>query len=394
MRYAELHCASAFSFLEGASEPEDLVERAAELELGAVALVDRNGLSGAPRFWKAATAAGITPLVGAEVVLDDDPNPNSRLEGWVDRRGPLGLVPDPPPPGTPLPRLTLLAADRRGYRNLCRLLTAAARGRPKGEARASWDRDRRARPRPALPHRRRRGGGCAAPRAPRPGGGAARAGAPPPTSSMAACTWRSSATTCASEEHRNSALLDLARRLRLPLVATGGVRYARRRGQGARRCSHLHPRGHDARHRGPPARRRARAPPARTPPRWPPCSPTCRGPWPPLASSPSELDFTLDRPGLPLPRLPPAARRDAGLVPAPGHLERRPRPLPAPHRPRPGPDRARARADREARTSPATSSSSGTSSASASARASSPRAAARPPTAPSATPSPSPPSIR
>ena len=55
VKYAELHCASAFSFLEGASQPEDLVDRAAELGLGAVALVDRNGLSGAPRFFKAAT---------------------------------------------------------------------------------------------------------------------------------------------------------------------------------------------------------------------------------------------------------------------------------------------------------------------------------------------------
>ena len=71
--YAELHCASAFSFLEGASQPEELVERAAELGLPAVALVDRNGVSGAPRFCKAAREAGIRPLVGAEVVLEDRP---------------------------------------------------------------------------------------------------------------------------------------------------------------------------------------------------------------------------------------------------------------------------------------------------------------------------------
>jgi error-prone DNA polymerase len=74
MKYAELHCASAFSFLEGASQPEDLVDRAVELGLPAVALVDRNTLSGAPRFWKAAREAGIKPLVGAEVVLDDGAN--------------------------------------------------------------------------------------------------------------------------------------------------------------------------------------------------------------------------------------------------------------------------------------------------------------------------------
>jgi len=80
VKYAELHCASAFSFLEGASQPEDLVERAAELGLEAVALVDRNTVSGAPRFWKAARDAGIKPLVGAEVVLDDNPGSEMRNE--------------------------------------------------------------------------------------------------------------------------------------------------------------------------------------------------------------------------------------------------------------------------------------------------------------------------
>ena len=68
-RYVELHAASAFSFLEGASEPEDLVERAAALGLPGVALVARNGVSGAPRFFKAAKGAGIRALVGGEVVL-------------------------------------------------------------------------------------------------------------------------------------------------------------------------------------------------------------------------------------------------------------------------------------------------------------------------------------
>jgi error-prone DNA polymerase len=224
--YAELHCASAFSFLEGASEPEDLVERAAELDLGAVALVDRNGLSGAPRFWKAATAAGITPLVGAEVVLDDSPNSNPKLEGWVDRRGPLGLVPDPPPPGTPLPRLTLLAADRRGYRNLCRLLTAAARGRPKGEARASWDE--------IAEHAHGlhclTGGaeGVVAQRLVHRGLEAARRELEHLHHLFdGRLHVEIQRHHLREEEHRNQALVELARRLRLPVLATGGVRYAR-----------------------------------------------------------------------------------------------------------------------------------------------------------------------
>src|SRR5262245_11530732 len=67
--YVELHCASAFSFLDGSSLPEDLVEEAARREIPAVALVDTNGVYGAPRFYKAAKAAGIKPLVGAEVSL-------------------------------------------------------------------------------------------------------------------------------------------------------------------------------------------------------------------------------------------------------------------------------------------------------------------------------------
>ena len=70
--YAELRCASAFSFLDGASLPEDLVERAAALDLPAVALVDRHGVYGAPRFWKAAKAAGIKALVGAEVPVEKE----------------------------------------------------------------------------------------------------------------------------------------------------------------------------------------------------------------------------------------------------------------------------------------------------------------------------------
>src|SRR3954468_12172149 len=59
--YAELHAASAFSFLDGASLPEDLVDRAAALELPAVALVDANGVYAAPRFFKAAREAGGAP---------------------------------------------------------------------------------------------------------------------------------------------------------------------------------------------------------------------------------------------------------------------------------------------------------------------------------------------
>jgi DNA-directed DNA polymerase III PolC len=94
--YSPLWCKSNFSFLEGASHPEELIERAHELGLPAVALTDRDGVYGVPRAHAQAQALGIKLLVGAEVSV--------------------GLP-------EPRARLVLLAQDRSGYGNLCRLLT-------------------------------------------------------------------------------------------------------------------------------------------------------------------------------------------------------------------------------------------------------------------------------
>ena len=69
MTYIELHAASAFSFLDGASTPEALVERAAALGYPALALLDRDGVYGAPRFHQAATAAGLKPIIGCELTM-------------------------------------------------------------------------------------------------------------------------------------------------------------------------------------------------------------------------------------------------------------------------------------------------------------------------------------
>src|SRR5215813_13384636 len=110
--YAELRAASAFSFLDGASLPEDLVEESCRRGLPAVALVDTNGVYGAPRFYKAAREAGLKALVGAEVTL-----------------APVSPSPRPSPGGrggSGAPRLTLLVENRAGYKNLCRLITAGA----------------------------------------------------------------------------------------------------------------------------------------------------------------------------------------------------------------------------------------------------------------------------
>src|SRR5437867_2594890 len=102
--FVELHAQSAFSFLEGADLPETLVTEAARLGMGALALVDRDGLYGGPRFHRAATAAGLTPIIGSEVTLEDGS------------------------------RLPLLVEDRTGYRNLSRLLTRMKLAAPKGRA--------------------------------------------------------------------------------------------------------------------------------------------------------------------------------------------------------------------------------------------------------------------
>ncbi len=119
--YSELHSASGFSFLEGASDPEDLVREAARLDHRALALCDRDSLSGAPRFFTAARKTGVKPLVGCEVSLEQPGIKKGTPNSVLDRR------------------LTLLVENRRGYRNLCRLLTRMNTRAPKGEGRATWD---------------------------------------------------------------------------------------------------------------------------------------------------------------------------------------------------------------------------------------------------------------
>ena len=71
MAYAELHCHTNFSFLDGASAPDELVERAAALGLTGLAVTDHQGLYGSVRFTTAAQAAGIHPVIGVEVELLD-----------------------------------------------------------------------------------------------------------------------------------------------------------------------------------------------------------------------------------------------------------------------------------------------------------------------------------
>jgi error-prone DNA polymerase len=114
--YTELHCASAFSFLQGASLPETLVERAAVLGYPALALVDADGVYGAPRFYKAARRAGLKAIVGAELTIAA-----SSLPAVAGARARSSRAASGAPRITwPLP---VLVASQEGYRNLCRLVT-------------------------------------------------------------------------------------------------------------------------------------------------------------------------------------------------------------------------------------------------------------------------------
>jgi error-prone DNA polymerase len=126
--YVELHAASAFSFLEGASLPEVLVERAAALDYPAIALLDRNGLYGAPRLHQAAKKAGLRALVGAELIMASAQDAGPRTQGKPS--GPGAASPEP----KALFRLPVLVSSPEGYRNLCRLLTQAHLRAPKGAA--------------------------------------------------------------------------------------------------------------------------------------------------------------------------------------------------------------------------------------------------------------------
>ncbi len=102
--YVELHCHSCFSLLDGASTPEALLDRAAELDMPSLALTDHDGLYGAVRFYVAAKQRGIQPILGAELTLESDHH------------------------------LLVLAETQQGYANLCWLISRAQLRGSKGNA--------------------------------------------------------------------------------------------------------------------------------------------------------------------------------------------------------------------------------------------------------------------
>src|SRR5438876_12163467 len=104
-RYAELHCKTNFSFLQGASHADELVARAMELGYHALAITDQNSLAGVVRAHGAAKAAKLKLLIGAEIIPEDG--------------GPV----------------LLYAMNFAGYRRLAHLITVGRRAAPKGECR-------------------------------------------------------------------------------------------------------------------------------------------------------------------------------------------------------------------------------------------------------------------
>src|ERR1700682_3471873 len=108
MPYVELHAGSAFSFLRGGSFPEQLAETAAELEMPALALLDRDGVYGAQRFSVAAREPNVRPIIGCELTMEDG-----------------GILP-------------VLVENRTGYKNLCELLTQAHLRSEKGKCAVQW----------------------------------------------------------------------------------------------------------------------------------------------------------------------------------------------------------------------------------------------------------------
>nr|WP_307781181.1 error-prone DNA polymerase [Rhabdothermincola sediminis] len=124
--YAELHCHSNFSFLDGASHPEELVEEAARLGLEALALTDHDGFYGVVRFAEAARALELPTIFGAELTLDRASAPVGMPDPGVHAR--RGLIES---------HVVVLARDPRGYALLARAISEAQLRGEKGAPRAS-----------------------------------------------------------------------------------------------------------------------------------------------------------------------------------------------------------------------------------------------------------------
>jgi error-prone DNA polymerase len=223
-QYVELHSASAFSFLEGASVPEELADRCVSAEMPAMALLDRDGVYGAPRFHLAGEKARVKAHIGAEITFS--PQNVSSFKFQVSRRRlerrkvkrEMCCVP-------------LLAENRTGYQNLCRLITRMKMRAPKDalpEVIAAREDDMREHAEGLICLTGGDDGPLAAALA---DGGteAARQTAERLVSMFGPDNVYIELQRhfLREEEARNQAVIEIARKLRLPIIATNGVRYAR-----------------------------------------------------------------------------------------------------------------------------------------------------------------------
>jgi error-prone DNA polymerase len=196
LKYTELHARSAFSFLEGSSNPEELAGVCAEREMSAMAVLDRDGVYGGPRFYQAANKAKIQAHIGAEV---------TSAEGW---------------------RYPLLVESREGYQNLCRAITQMKLRSKKGEGQIAA----------AELAEKHAGlicltGGEEGPLADALKKGGIAQGTER-VRELCEIFGRDNVYVelqrhfCREEEARNQAAVDIARKLALPLLATNGVCHA------------------------------------------------------------------------------------------------------------------------------------------------------------------------
>jgi error-prone DNA polymerase len=216
-RYVELHTASAFSFLEGASEPEILVKRACELDMQAMALTDRNGVYGAARFHTSAKRNNIRAHIGAEVSVSCL-GPRLTPQSWL----PHQHLPEPA-------RLPLLCKSRKGYQNLCQLITQfKMREKTKGEGAATLDDVRQYAPGLVCLT-----GGDEGPLAAALVNGGEEAGRNT-VERLVEIFGRDNVYIEVQrhqereQEWRNQAAISISRSLKLPTLATNGIRYATR----------------------------------------------------------------------------------------------------------------------------------------------------------------------
>ena len=295
--YIELHARSAFSFLEGASVPEELASVCAEHGMPAMALLDRDGVYGSPRFHLAAKKLSIRAHIGAEV---------TSAAGW---------------------RYPLLVESREGYQNLCRLITRMKLRARKGEGSVQPE------------EIAAMGGGliCLTGGDEGPLAHALAQGGIGRGHRMRAATLRAFGRDnvyvelqrhfCREEEARNQAAVEIARKLKLAAAGDQRRLHALPQQRGSAGRLHLHPPSPHARNRRPPAEPQCRAPFEDRPRRWRRFSPIFPKPSPTRKFFPRACNSRCNDLGYQFPEISGSRRRVADAISARAHARRHALPL-------------------------------------------------------------------